>query len=398
MQQSTGPLSGFRIVDLSTVLSGPVATAILADQGADVVKVEAPGAGDLTRHVGARRGGTTAMFHLANRGKRAITIDLSREQGRAVLHRLVASADVVVQNFRPGVVERLGIAYDDLRVVNPELVYLSISGFGFEGPFARTKVYDNLIQAASGFADVQGDGSAPVFVHNLVCDKITAWVSAQAITAALLARARGAGGQQLSLSMLDAAVAFLWVDAGASHTFIGEGVEAARPGGGAVPTRHADGWSTSAAVTDEEFAAQCAAFGHPEVAADPRFATMAGRLTDPDYRRVYREVVLTGAAELTVAEALHRLTDAGVPAAAVVPLSQVPDHPQIVVNGTFVETDDPSIGRRREPRPPVVFSTTPARPGRVAPRRGEHTVELLAELGFTDDDIATLLADGVVAG
>src|SRR5438552_3519492 len=150
-----GPLRGVRIVDLSTVLSGPVATTLMADQGASVIKVEAPGAGDLTRQISTRSNGVTAMFQLANRGKRAITIDLTREQGKVVMHKLAASADVFVQNFRPGVADRIGIGYDALREVNNALIYLSISGFGSRGPLAQTKVYDNLIQAASGFASGQ---------------------------------------------------------------------------------------------------------------------------------------------------------------------------------------------------------------------------------------------------
>src|SRR5688500_16922208 len=185
-----GPLQGVRVIDLSTVLSGPLATVLLADQGADVIKIEAPGAGDLTRMVGSRNNDMTAMFCLANRGKRSLVLDLSGESGRAVLRRLASTADVVVQNFRPGVAERMGIGYDELRLANPALVYVSIAGFGFDGPLADLRVYDNLIQAVSGMAMVQGDGTEPRPVQNLVCDKITALPTAQATTAPLLARAR----------------------------------------------------------------------------------------------------------------------------------------------------------------------------------------------------------------
>ena len=187
----TAPLAGIRVLDLTTVLSGPLATVTLADQGADVIKVERPGAGDLTRSVGSRRNGMTAMFHLANRGKRAITIDMAGEAGLDIVHRLSARADVVVENFRPGVADRLGIGYDALRESNRQLIYASIAGFGFEGPLASMKVYDNLIQATSGFAAQQaGDDGEPRFVRNLICDKITSLVVAQAITAALYARRR----------------------------------------------------------------------------------------------------------------------------------------------------------------------------------------------------------------
>jgi crotonobetainyl-CoA:carnitine CoA-transferase CaiB-like acyl-CoA transferase len=168
--------------------------------------------------VGSRNNDMTAMFCLANRGKRSLVLDLSGDSGRAVLRRLAKDADVIVQNFRPGVAERMGIGYEDLCVVNPRLVYLSIAGFGFDGPLANLRVYDNLIQAVSGMATVQGDGQEPRPVQNLVCDKITALTAAQATTAALLARANGAPGQHIRISMLDATVSFLWPDAGTAAT------------------------------------------------------------------------------------------------------------------------------------------------------------------------------------
>ena len=308
----TGPLEGIRVVDLSSVLSGPVAAGVLADQGADVIKVEPPGVVDVTRKVGASRGGMTAMYHLANRGKRGVLLDLHTEAGRDMIGRLVARADVLIQNFRPGVAQRLGIGYDDLRGDNPRLVYLSITGFGPTGPMSNLKVYDNMIQAVSGFASVQGGRSGePTCVRNLICDKITAWMGAQAVTAALLARHRTGAGCHVQISMLDAAVGFLWTDAATSHTLLGNDVRDAPAVGGAELTRHLDGWSTAVPATDEEFRGFCRAYGHPEVADDPRFATQAGRLSDPDYRAVYRDVLLAAAAKLTVAEAMTRLEDAG---------------------------------------------------------------------------------------
>src|SRR5262245_56025874 len=188
------PLAGVRIVDCSAVISGPLATTLLADQGAEVVKVEPPGAGDVLRAVGSPRGGMSGLFHVANRGKRSIALTLASEAGREILRQLVARADVFVQNFRPGVVERMGIGYDDLRRIRPELVYVSISGFGRSGPYASQRVYDNVIQAFSGMAAVQREGADPRPLRQLACDKITALTAAQAISAALLARALGRGG------------------------------------------------------------------------------------------------------------------------------------------------------------------------------------------------------------
>jgi crotonobetainyl-CoA:carnitine CoA-transferase CaiB-like acyl-CoA transferase len=393
-----GPLHGVCIVDLSTVLSGPVATTLLADQGASVIKVEAPGAGDLTRSISSRSNGVTAMFQLANRGKRAITIDLRHERGNEVLRQLAAQADVFVQNFRPGVADRIGIGYDALHAVNPELIYLSISGFGFRGPLARTKVYDNLIQAASGFAHNQaGDDEQPTFIKNLACDKITALTAAQAVTAALYARAMGRGGQHIELAMLDAAVWFLWTDRATEFTWTGDDVNLLPSLSRYDVTRFKDGWGTIAAVTDDEFAGMCRALGVGHIAEDPRFSTMTKRLSDPDYPRVYREIVQGAAGAFTIGEAMRRLGEAKVPAVAAVALSDIPDHPQIAANELIVESHHPTAGPLRQPRAAARFSGTPARVSGPAPLPGEHTDQILEELGYDADARAALRDGGAVA-
>jgi crotonobetainyl-CoA:carnitine CoA-transferase CaiB-like acyl-CoA transferase len=378
------------------VLSGPLATVLLADQGADVIKIEAPGQGDLTRIVGSRSNDMTAMFCLANRGKRSLVLDLSGEDGRAVLRRLVERADVIVQNFRPGVAERMGIGYDELRAVNPALIYVSIAGFGFDGPLADLRVYDNLVQAVSGMAAVQGDADEPRPVQNLVCDKITALTVAQAVTAALFARASGASGQHIRISMLDATASFLWPDAGTAATFLSEQATVMAPRESTSLTRHRDGWTTSAPVSDEEFRGWCRAFGAPELADDPRFATGRQRLTSPDLPAERRRVI-DQARELTVAEALERLSAEGVSAVPVLRLDDLPAHPQARCNATFVERTHPIAGRMREPAPAARFSATPAAPGAPAPRMGEHTDEILRAAGLSSADIRALRAAGTIA-
>ena len=390
-----GPLHGVRVIDLSTVLSGPLATVLLADQGADVIKIEAPGAGDLTRMVGSRNNDMTAMFCLANRGKRSLVLDLSGERGRVVLRRLAENADVIVQNFRPGVADRMGIGYDELRAVNPRLVYVSIAGFGFDGPLADLRVYDNLIQAVSGMAAVQGDGQEPRPVQNLVCDKITALTVAQATTAAPLARANGAPGQHIRISMLDATVSFLWPDAGTAATLLSDEATVMPPRESSSLTRHRDGWTTSAPVSDAEFRGWCRAFGAPELADDPRFATGRQRLTSPDLAAERRRV-LDRASDLTVAEALERLAAEGVGAVPVVAVEDLPAHPQALCNGTFVERTHPIAGPMREPAPVARFSATPATVGQPAPVMGEHTDEILREAGLSEAEITELRATGTV--
>ncbi|MEO8694112.1 MAG: CoA transferase [Acidimicrobiales bacterium] len=395
MTTQRGPLHGVRVIDLSTVLSGPLATVLLADQGADVIKIEAPGAGDLTRMVGSRNNDMTAMFCLANRGKRSLVLDLSGESGRAVLRRLVEHADVLIQNFRPGVADRMGIGYDELGAVNPSLIYVSIAGFGFDGPLANLRVYDNLIQAVSGMAAVQGDAGEPRPVQNLVCDKITALTAAQATTAALLARANGASGQHIRISMLDATVSFLWPDAGTAATLLSEDATIMAPREGSSLTRHRDGWTTCAPVSDAEFQGWCRAYGAPELADDPRFATGRQRLASPELAAERRRVI-ERASELTVAEALERLAAEGVGAVPVLDVDELPAHPQALANGTFAERTHPIAGPMREPAPVARFSETPATLGAPAPLMGEHTDEILRGAGLSDAEISELRAAGTV--
>jgi crotonobetainyl-CoA:carnitine CoA-transferase CaiB-like acyl-CoA transferase len=390
-----GPLHGIRILDLSTALSGPVATVLLADQGADVVKIEAPGQRDVTRVAGSHHNGMKAMYHLANRGKRAVTLDLREPDGVALFLHLARDADVVVQNFRPGVVERLGIDHDTVRAVNDRIVYVSIAGFGFDGPLAQAKVYDNLIQAGSGFAALQGGDSTPAYVRNLVCDKITALTVAQAVTAALLARAGGAGGQHVRVNMLDATAWFLWADAGTPYAMLDERAVSVQTNRSNEFTRHRDGWTTCAPVTDDEFRGWCRAFDSPEVADDPRWATTRQRLESNDFGPVRREVTAR-AEKYTVAEALERLAANGVAGVEVVSLEHLHEHEQAVANGTFSVCDHPVGGPIRQVEPAARFLSTPAAAGGPAPMPGEHTDEVLAGLGLDADAIAALRARGIV--
>ena len=217
-----GPLHGITVIDLTSVISGPLATQTLADQGADVIKVEAP-RGDHARHVATRRGGFSASFLNNNRNKRSIVLDLKHLEGLAALRRLAGNADALVQNFRPGVAERIGVGEAAIREVNPEIVYVSIAGFGFEGPYANKPVFDPLVQAVSGLTTVQAgaDESRPRLVRTILPDKLTGVQASQAVTAALLARERTGRGQHVRLSMLDTVVSFLWSSDMGGHTFVG---------------------------------------------------------------------------------------------------------------------------------------------------------------------------------
>ena len=396
----SGPLEGVRIVEIAAVLSGPLAAMLLADQGAQVVKVEAPGSGDVLRWVGSSRGGMSGIFQLANRGKRSVAIDLSKPRGVEILCALADRADVLIQNFRPGVADRIGFGWDRLSARNSRLVYLSISGFGTQGPLAQKRVYDNVIQAQSGMNDAQADPKTgePQPLRQLLCDKLTGWAGAQAITAALYARERSSAGQHIELSMLDTAIGFLWPDASEEHAFVGPGV-AKRPSPGSTYSliRVADGFATATPLTDSEFQGLCRALGLAEVAADPRFATTAARMQNvAALGALFQNEIADAARSMTRLEFARALEAEDVPAGVVVAVGELPADPQVVASQTFVETDHPRAGRLREPRPAPRFGATPAHVGGPAPALGEHTDEVLAELGL-GAEIASLRATGVVA-
>jgi len=393
----SGPLDGFRVLDLTAMASGPFATALLAEQGADVIKVEPPGIGDPIRTIGTSRGGISAVFANMNRSKRSLVLNLREPRGVELLLRLADEADVFVQNFRPGVAERMGIGAEVLRARNERLVYVSISGYGETGPYAQRKVYDSVMQAVSGIAAVQADPATgqPAFVRNIVCDKGTALTTAQAITAALLARERGAGGQHLRLSMLDACVAFLWPDGLQNHTFLGDEAGTRRVSGAQTPhiRRTADGFVTFNAIQDAEFAAMCRALGRAELLEDPRFADPAERASNAELLRGLLDEATAGFAT----EALTaRLLAHDVPHAVVNTVDQLLVDPQLAANGLVVEHDHPSAGRLRGPRPVARFEGTPSGPHRPAPLLGEHTDEVLQALQVGDSERARLRADGVI--
>ena len=392
-----GPLDGVRIIDCSAVLSGPLATMLLADQGAQVIKVEAPGLGDVLRLSPFSRGGLGAFFVNGNRGKRAITIDLRQARGRELLFALCRDADVFVQNFRPGAVERLGIAEPDLRAVCPDLVYVSISGFGESGPYAGRRVYDPVIQALTGSIAVQmhpqtGDHD---LVRHVICDKASSWTAAQAISAALFARERGAGGQHVRVAMLDAALAFFWPDGMMAHTLVGEGVT---PGPTLYElyrlTETADGHLVYFAVTDAETHGLFRALGRPEWCDDARCRDLPARIAN---REALEAMLGEEFRKWPTREILARLAAEELPAAPVLSLEEVIEDPQVRHNGILVERDHPSAGRIRQPRPPARFDRTPAEAGRLAPLPGEHTDEILAELGIDPEERRRLREAGVVA-
>jgi crotonobetainyl-CoA:carnitine CoA-transferase CaiB-like acyl-CoA transferase len=385
-----GPLDGYRIVDLTSMISGPLATMILADQGADVIKVENPDGGDHTRAANNRRNGFSASFLNNNRNKRSVALDLKDPRGLEALLRLTATADVFVQNFRPGVVERMGLGEDAVRAVAPNIIYVSISGFGETGPYAQKPVYDPLIQAVSGLASIQAgsDTERPRLVRTIVPDKLTAYNAAQAITAGLLSRERTGKGQHIRLSMLDAIVAFLWSSDMGSQTFVGDEIPQ-QDAASFIDLIYetATGPISAAVQTNREWIALARALEKPEWLEDPRFKTPALRQRHINDRLILtQEVLRTRSAE----EWLERLTREGVPCAPVLTRTAMLSNPQVIANGIIVESQHKAAGKLRQARSAARFSVTPATIRHGGPALGEQTAEVLAELGYSTADIEAL--------
>lgn len=393
------PLDGVRVLDLSNVLAGPFCAHQLAHLGADVIKVEVPGRGDLARELGAdaelNRRGMGVSFLAQNAGKRSIELNLKSPRGRELLLELVTKADVVVENFRPGVMDRLGLGYETLREANPKLVYCAISGFGQEGPLRDAPAYDQIIQGLSGVMSITGrDDTGPLRVGYPVADTIGGLTAAMAICAAL---AGGRGGQ-IDVSMLEATMATMgWVIS--NHLIAG--VEPAAHGNENVTSAPSgtfttgDGLLNIAANQQAQFEHLCRLLGREELLTHPDYTTRELRKAHRDALRGELEAALAGD---SAAVWSTRLNAAGVPAGEVLGVSEALDHPQIAdrgMLGTFI--DPPQIGRDiRVVRTGIKLDGKALKVETPPPTLGQHTAEVLAELGVDAAQLEQLRAEGVV--
>jgi crotonobetainyl-CoA:carnitine CoA-transferase CaiB-like acyl-CoA transferase len=394
----SGPLAGIRVLDLSIALTGPYAAALMADQGADVIKVERPGIGDIARWVGVAVNGMSSLFLVCNRGKRSIVVDLTKPEGAQIVREIAAGCDVVIQNFRPGVMDGLGIGYADIRALNPDVVYVSLSGFGSEGPYRDRSAYDTVIQAYAGLAANQADpyDAVPVFLRQTAADKITAMFASQAIGAALVGRARGLGGQHVELSMADAVTSFLWADSAANEVLTeSDHTQNSSFVAGFRPMRFTDGWGIVTPTSDHDFAGMCRALD-VEGWDDPRVATIGERIKHRDLLEPIMDMCYAHAANRSMAEATERFEAERVPFAMILTPDELTRDPHAVAIGLFAEFDHPIAGRVRLPRHPARFGSTPAAVTGDAPGLGEHTDAILSELGRAAD-CERLRAEGVVA-
>jgi crotonobetainyl-CoA:carnitine CoA-transferase CaiB-like acyl-CoA transferase len=387
-----GPIEGVRVVDFSTVVSGPVATQALGDLGADVIKVESP-IGDLSRLAGGEpHAGLTGFFVANNRNKRSIVLDLKQPAAVEVARDLAARADVVLENFRPGVAERIGIGYETLRGRNPRLIYVAISGFGPDGPYASLPAYDPIIQALTGFMYTQGNDDEPRMIQCVAADKLAGVQAANAVLAALLARERTGEGQRVDVPMLDVYASYILSEALGPRAF----VDAPRPPMGAPlfrTFRTADGWVVGIVTRDEQLHALCRALGRPDIAADERFSTIGQRFRHlEEFYALLEEELRKQPTESFVARARQE----GAPFAPVLDEEASLEDPQFVHNGTVEIHEVQDAGPVRFLRPPLRFEKTPARIHRPPPRLAENTDEILTEIGYDPERIERLRQGGVL--
>jgi crotonobetainyl-CoA:carnitine CoA-transferase CaiB-like acyl-CoA transferase len=394
----TGPLSGVRVLDLTGVVSGPLSTMFLADQGADVVKIE-PLGGDITRRSRApidKIGEFSALFISSNRGKRSLAIDIKSPEGAAAINKLAATADVLVQNFRPGAMSRIGLGPEQLRKQYPRLIYVSISGVGENGPYAKKRVYDPIVQALSGFCDIQAQPQTnrPQMIRTIVADKTTAIFAAQAISAALYAREKTGRGDHIKVAMLDTMISYLWPEGMMQYTKVGAERTTADPNDRPdLVFQTSDGYLTCGTISDSEWQGFCRATEDPSLAEDERFKTPSARSVNASARiHKMQDYIKTR----TTTEWLARLDAADVPCAPILRKSEIIGNEQIVARGLITEMDQPGVGRVRQPKPAARFEEM--QPGDVsaAPRIGEHSRNVLADLGYSASAIDDLVAKKIV--
>ena len=392
-----GPLAGIKIIDLTAMVSGPTATMMLGDQGADVIKVE-PLEGELMRKVGDELNGMTNSFLCCNRSKRSITLNLKSKKGLQILKKLINTADVFIQNFRPGTVERMGLSYNKIKKINQNLVYVSISGFGEKGPYSQQRVYDPVIQALSGLADIQRDQitGVPKQVRTIIPDKTTGLATAQAISSALFYRERYGKGQHIKLAMLDVMIAYLWPEGSAALSFVGKekNPSIGQLGLDLVFKTKDEKYITAGAVTNKEWKGMCVAFDRMDLIDNKKFATPNARVKNKEERR---KLIAKEISNFKASEILKAFQREEVPCAPILSRIELLKNKQIIANKIINFSKSKVFGKVRAPRPAAIYSETPTTAKNLAPLLGQNTLEILKELKYSKDEIKTFLKENIIS-
>ena len=390
-----GPLAGMKVVDLTSMISGPLAAAMLADQGAEVIKVEPP-RGEQLRYLGPPLNGLPPTFFSCNRGKQSLAVDLKREAGKRILWQLIERADVLLQNFRPGAMERMGFGESAVRSRNEGIVYVSISGFGESGPYADQRVYDPVIQALSGATDIQANRLTrePEMFRVVIADKVASLTVAQAVSSALFHRERSGEGQHIKLSMLDAMLAFFWPEGMGGLTYAEAAFDPAeRSGSMDLVYQTRDGYITAGVISDKEWVGMCRALKREDLIEDERFATARAR---GQHTQLRKQITRDEISKWPSAEILARLNENDVPNAPLLRRAELLENEQILASGSIAKTEYKGFGEVRQARPAARFDKTPSEIGARAPKLGEHSKAILKRLGYSEEQRRQLVEQGVI--
>ena len=390
-----GPLEGIKVLDLTSMVSGPVAAMMLGDQGADVVKVE-PIHGEQLRHLGEPHNGIPATFFSCNRNKKSLAVDLKDEMGKDILWTLISTADVLLQNFRPGAMARMGFSEEKVREKNPRIIYVSISGFGEKGPYSHKRVYDPIIQGLSGATDIQADRKSgrPNMIRIILADKVSALTAAQAVSSALFHRERYGEGQHIKISMLEATIAFFWPE-GMSGLTYAENETDVRKTFSSIDLIYEtkDGYLTISVISDKEWKGICEALERQELITDERFKSSLARRRNAEERR---EVIGEEVSKRSSAELLQILDANDVPCAPLLDRAELMEHPQIVESETVLRESYKGFGEVRQARPAARFQLTESSLRLPAPKLGQHSREILESLGYDEAKCDALIATNVI--
>lgn len=379
----SGPYKGVRVLELTSTVSGPFAGMMLADQGADVIKIEPPGIGDLARFMGTIKDVMGAMFSTLNRNKKCICLDFKNEEDLEVLKKLVSTADVLIENYRPGIVKKLGIDYESLSKINPDLIYCSISGYGQSGPYKEKKVYDPLIQGTVGIPLAQNNQS-PELIRTIIYDKVTGLTSAQAISAALYQKAIGEGGQYLPISMMESALYYNWPDLMMNYTFDEGGVNIGELADLFEVYETNDGGVVLIIIAnDEVFTKFCIVFDL-SLHLDEKYNNLVSRIINKEELTIEINKVTRS---LSSKELEDKMDREGISASICNELNEVYKDPQVVEQGSITEIDHPELGIMRMPKPPANLKGQDSFPRSLAPILGYDNREVLSSINIDDDTI-----------
>ena len=373
------PLHGIKILELSSIVTASLATMILCDQGAEVIKVEPTGMGDSMRYLGTQKGGFSAIFANCNRGKLSLNLDLKDADELNILLKLVEESDIFISNYRPGVNEKLGLGLEVLRKINPNIIYVSISGFGETGPLSKAPAYDHVIQGMSGATSIQSSEGNPAYMKTLICDKITGYTACQALTAALFKRERTGKTSYITLSMLDAAIFFLWPDGMMNETLLDKDVIKAPPLSSTytslIPAK--DGFFTIAAMTDDQWYGIFDAINKPEFKSDSRFISASAR--SQNMNELLKESLFRFQ-DFTVDEAIEALRNNDVPCSPYVPRDEVINQPQVIASNTIFQMESPHQGKLNAVSHPAIFDGHRLKVEKAAPSLGQDRDKIINQL------------------